>query len=376
MKPERPLITEDQTLKNHPLLIKLAELAAQLTGISMVAILSDKAGWKQVRIGAGNRSPSFCRLIQSTFEGAKRCKMCHILMPSMTHHEDAAEHRCHVGLTTLATPLAQLSEHCSALISTCMLTPETRGKTWQKVRAYGNQLGLDMKELRAAFTALPTISRDQLKLARSVLTMAAATIDEIKARCAAEEKLSKQNMTDDPAHQIRTALQQEQKHSSSSTERITETLTGKGGNDSALIRAVVSLITRQPALPYSAATIAAAARITPNHFSSLFHHKTGQHFSAYLAQQRIETSKKILRDLSLNIGEVANRVGYDDANYFARRFKQTTGLTPRAWRNIPVSSGLSTKQGKPVHLSLAVRPSLGRAAPHGGVTRHEVGDGG
>jgi AraC-like DNA-binding protein len=97
------------------------------------------------------------------------------------------------------------------------------------------------------------------------------------------------------------------------------------------------LVAHKPSLPYTVTSIAAAARITPNHFSSLFHHWMGQSFLDFLNTARINAAKDLLRDLSLSISEVAHRAGYEDANYFARRFRLTTGMTPRKWRNTPAT---------------------------------------
>jgi two-component system response regulator YesN len=60
----------------------------------------------------------------------------------------------------------------------------------------------------------------------------------------------------------------------------------------------------------------------------------GTNFATYLTDARIENAKRLLCDVTLNIGEVASTAGFDDPRYFARRFKQKTGSTPRAWREL------------------------------------------
>jgi len=73
--------------------------------------------------------------------------------------------------------------------------------------------------------------------------------------------------------------------------------------------------------------------MSPNHSSALFHKYREQSFSAFLTEQRMKLSKRVLGDLTLNIAEVARAAGYDDPGYFARRFKQVVGVTPSEWRN-------------------------------------------
>ena len=106
----------------------------------------------------------------------------------------------------------------------------------------------------------------------------------------------------------------------------------RGGQVPAVVRVVTALVSRKPNMPFSVGEIASAARMSPNHFSSLFRKHQKQSFSEFLTERRIELAKQVLCDLTLNITEVARRVGYYDPGYFARRFKQRTGMTPREWR--------------------------------------------
>jgi len=100
-----------------------------------------------------------------------------------------------------------------------------------------------------------------------------------------------------------------------------------------LIRVVCELARQRPGLPLSVKELAAAARVTPNHFTTLFHQHTGRPFTAYLTEQRMARAMVLLGQVTLNISEIARQVGYDDPGYFARRFRQHTQLSPREWRN-------------------------------------------
>lgn len=67
-------------------------------------------------------------------------------------------------------------------------------------------------------------------------------------------------------------------------------------------------------------------------FSSTFKEYTGENFSSFLKKLRIEKSKKLLKNTDLNIREISNKVGFEDARRFAKVFKEITGMTPRAFR--------------------------------------------
>lgn len=52
----------------------------------------------------------------------------------------------------------------------------------------------------------------------------------------------------------------------------------------------------------------------------------------YLQDIRINTAKDLLKTSNLSIAEIADRVGYQDTNYFTRLFKKQLAITPNAYR--------------------------------------------
>ena len=49
-------------------------------------------------------------------------------------------------------------------------------------------------------------------------------------------------------------------------------------------------------------------------------------------KNRIEQACELLRETSMSIADIAEEVGIDDANYFARFFRRRTGFSPSLWR--------------------------------------------
>lgn len=72
--------------------------------------------------------------------------------------------------------------------------------------------------------------------------------------------------------------------------------------------------------------------LSPTYFSSLFKSQTGQGFLSYLQSVRIGQAKRLLRETSVNIGEIAGMVGYADVKYFGKLFTKETGIKPSAYR--------------------------------------------
>jgi AraC-like DNA-binding protein/quercetin dioxygenase-like cupin family protein len=52
----------------------------------------------------------------------------------------------------------------------------------------------------------------------------------------------------------------------------------------------------------------------------------------YVIRLRISKAKEYLRDSDLNIGEIAVRTGFNDSNYFSRKFSDIAGFSPREYR--------------------------------------------
>lgn len=71
---------------------------------------------------------------------------------------------------------------------------------------------------------------------------------------------------------------------------------------------------------------------SPNYLSSLIKKELGLSFQDYVIQERIKEAKLLLLTTDLKIYEIAERVGFDDMNYFSQRFKQVEGLSPRSFK--------------------------------------------
>lgn len=79
--------------------------------------------------------------------------------------------------------------------------------------------------------------------------------------------------------------------------------------------------------------VARAVHLTPHYFSRLFKKETGYSFVEYLTQIRLNKAKLLLCDPSVTINDIAEKIGYPDANYFSRVFKKVEGLSPSEYRN-------------------------------------------
>lgn len=78
--------------------------------------------------------------------------------------------------------------------------------------------------------------------------------------------------------------------------------------------------------------IADRLNMTQEYLGSQFHKAVGVSFSAYIRNYRLSKAKELLIGTQLKQYEVAERVGYTDAKYFARVFKEFVGMSPAEYR--------------------------------------------
>ncbi len=77
-------------------------------------------------------------------------------------------------------------------------------------------------------------------------------------------------------------------------------------------------------------SIAKKFSVSPEHFSRTFKKETGLGFSKYLNSLRLQYAEQLLRtSKELNITQIAEYCGFEDSNYFSKKFKEIYGVSPK-----------------------------------------------
>jgi AraC family transcriptional regulator, arabinose operon regulatory protein len=84
--------------------------------------------------------------------------------------------------------------------------------------------------------------------------------------------------------------------------------------------------------PMRVSALAALANLSPAHFTALFKEQTGCSPRDYLHLLRIHRACQLLRSSTLNVKEIATRLGYLDQFHFSRQFKAFQGASPTEYR--------------------------------------------
>lgn len=87
-----------------------------------------------------------------------------------------------------------------------------------------------------------------------------------------------------------------------------------------------------PGLP-SVTYFAEKANLSTNYFGDLIKHFTGASPIDHIHESIIQLAKNKLRQTKLSVSEIGYSLGFDYPTYFARFFRQQTGISPKDFRN-------------------------------------------
>ena len=142
-------------------------------------------------------------------------------------------------------------------------------------------------------------------------------------------KLIKEYESDRTNREVQTVvsalMQKSAVHMTASTQNSTDV------NES-LYQRLQALIDQSISSPeLSLTSVAQSLGYSSNYLSSLFRHLFGVPFQEYVLSYRLEKAKLLLLTTTLKNYEIAERVGFDDVNYFNTRFKLKYGVSPKQY---------------------------------------------
>ncbi|MCC8247005.1 helix-turn-helix domain-containing protein [Saccharothrix luteola] len=105
------------------------------------------------------------------------------------------------------------------------------------------------------------------------------------------------------------------------------------------VRRAIKLMRSNYYEPLTLRDVAAAALVSPFHFSRLFHATVGMPPGRYLAAVRLFEGKRLLLTTWMTVADIVSTIGYSSVGTFTTRFTRAVGLSPTQYRN-PEVSGL------------------------------------
>jgi AraC family transcriptional regulator len=80
--------------------------------------------------------------------------------------------------------------------------------------------------------------------------------------------------------------------------------------------------------------LAGVAALSEFHLARMFRTSFGLPPAAWIAQQRLERARTLLRTTKLPLAQVAEQCGYANASHFSHRFRESVGVAPTAYRQV------------------------------------------
>lgn len=117
--------------------------------------------------------------------------------------------------------------------------------------------------------------------------------------------------------------------------QVARRISGRASNGcSDVLAQVVHYIRRHYRCSIRLREVADRFHLDPVSLGQRFKKETGCTFHEYVHRLRIEEAKKLLCRTDMKIDEIARTLGYHDEEYFAKKFKSLTNLTPSLYRKM------------------------------------------
>lgn len=104
---------------------------------------------------------------------------------------------------------------------------------------------------------------------------------------------------------------------------------------SPIVEQAINYITENPSRYVQLTEVSEHVNVSKSYLSQLFKKETGTNFVTFVHRYKINLAKKMLED-NMRIGEICDKIGFENANYFTKIFKRFTGVAPSEYKNEPV----------------------------------------
>lgn len=113
------------------------------------------------------------------------------------------------------------------------------------------------------------------------------------------------------------------------------------------IQVVVDYLTPHLNESFTIQSLSEMAQVSQTSFRRLFKAHTGKSPSDYIRELRMTSAARMLLTSDREIAEIGYKVGFSDANYFSRTFRQVFGVSPHQYRRISRGQAVRTRKESP-----------------------------
>lgn len=105
-----------------------------------------------------------------------------------------------------------------------------------------------------------------------------------------------------------------------------------------ITQAAIAFIKAHYSEPITIEDVARHVLMSPKYFGAYFKKSTGKNFIDFLREVRLSAAAELLKDDTLTVSVIAERVGYKSATHFYNFFQNVYGQTPAQYRKAMLAS--------------------------------------
>lgn len=266
---------------------RLSELLNNLQMLTGVWVNIFDAEGKDIKL-FGNAT-AFCRHIQASSEGRRRCEECDAqAVGKCSALGKAYQYRCHAGLKEIVVPIYDQGVPIAYMVFGQLLDNTPQKLQWEETLKTLDWYGGDLLELKDAFYQLRQYSQRELKAFTEILeALTHYVLLEGMIHSTQYTDQQKLEMYIDQHYMEKLSLRQISRDLNMGTTKLCAVAKKLSGSGS---------VTR------------------------------------LISQRRVQAAKRLLLREDMPISSVAEKVGFSDYNYFTKIFKAFEGVTPSAYR--------------------------------------------
>lgn len=235
-----------------------------------------------------NRHSSFCKELRADERVLQKCKECDFNACMIARRTKSSYiYKCHAGLTEVVSPIMVEEKILGYIMLGQILQIENYEESWRSIENYIKNFELDIERIKNLYFKKRNYSRNRI--------ISAAKIMEA---CAAYLLLSKMIVM----------------------------------NENSVAKELDNYIKENISKELAVDKICRDLNMSRVKLYSISESAYGMSIAEYIRKTRITAAQKMLAKSEERIGEIADKCGFYDYNYFTKVFKKYVGLTPRDYR--------------------------------------------
>ncbi len=275
----------------------------------------------------------YCKLLQSTSEGLKRClKSDRDALDKAKRDMNYCLYECHAGLTNAVINLEYKGVEIGSIFTGQVLTTKPGENQFESIFKEVEQTGIPYKKLKEAYFNTRVLDVNKLIIGVDLLNVMSNYIISVEDEFYLQNEVLQKDKEILEYKNKEMELENElQKLKISFLEW--DYRKSEPDRNSHRVETAQDFIRHNYHKKINLNDVAESVYLSSNYFSSLFKDISGYSFSKYLQKTRIDAAKKLLLNSNLTIKEIVHAVGFEDYNYFNRVFSKHEGLPPSEFQS-------------------------------------------